>query len=87
MRSTTSSTRPSSVLFPKCTGRYLSYAHAGDGRLAGALRLGVAPAAGGATYPIAYEGDAAGDPTVDRHIYGRIRYQAAVFLPLALRND
>ena len=36
-------------------------------------------------YLIAYEGDAAGDPTVYRHIYGRIWWPAAVYLPLVLR--
>lgn len=35
---------------------------------------------------IAYEGDAIGDPTVKRHIYGRLWYPYAVFLPGILRN-
>ena len=45
-----------------------------------------AVAAGDATCLIAYEGDATGDPTVDRHIYGRIWARSAVFLPLVLSN-
>jgi hypothetical protein len=35
---------------------------------------------------IAYEGDASGDPTVKRHIYGRLWYPHAVFLPAILRS-
>jgi hypothetical protein len=42
-------------------------------------------AAGSAGYLIAYEGDATGDPTVYRHIYGRIWWPEAVYLPLVLR--
>ena len=41
-----------------------------------------AVAKGGTGYLIAYEGDAAGDPTVQRHIYGRTMTSQALFLPL-----
>jgi len=45
-----------------------------------------AVAAGGPGYLIVYEGDAQGDPTVYRHIYGRTWVPHAVFLPVVLRN-
>ncbi|MEJ5312402.1 MAG: hypothetical protein WHX52_21770 [Anaerolineae bacterium] len=37
-------------------------------------------------YLVVYEGDSTGDPTVYRHIYGRLWWPAAVYLPLVLRN-
>jgi hypothetical protein len=37
-------------------------------------------------YLIAYEGDSTGDPTVKQHIYGRMWWPEAVYLPLILRN-
>ena len=43
-------------------------------------------AAGSPGYLIAYEGDSAGDPTVYRHIYGRMWWPEVVYLPLVLRN-
>lgn len=43
-------------------------------------------AAGRPSFFITYEGDAAGDPTVYRHIYGRRWVPNAVFLPLVVRN-
>ncbi|MBN1993564.1 MAG: hypothetical protein JW953_12765 [Anaerolineae bacterium] len=36
---------------------------------------------------IVYEGDSQGDPTVYRHIYGRMGWPEAVYLPLILRNQ
>jgi len=36
---------------------------------------------------IVYEGDSQGDPTVYRHIYGRMWWPEAVYLPLILRNQ
>ena len=45
-----------------------------------------AVATGDATFLIAYEGDSIGNPTIDRHIYGRIMAAAIVFLPLTLQN-
>jgi hypothetical protein len=41
-----------------------------------------AVAKGKTGYFIAYEGDAAGDPTVQRHIYGRTLVPHALYLPL-----
>lgn len=35
---------------------------------------------------IVYEGDSQGDPTVYRHIYGRMWWPQVVYLPLVLRN-
>jgi hypothetical protein len=43
-------------------------------------------AAGDATYLIAYEGDAPGNPTVDRHVYGRILAGGLVYLPLVVSD-
>jgi hypothetical protein len=37
-------------------------------------------------YLIAYEGDSPGDPTVDRHIYARMWWPEAGYVPLTLRN-
>ena len=37
-------------------------------------------------YLIVYEGDSTGDPTVYQHIYGRMWWPEAVYLPLILRN-
>ncbi len=45
-----------------------------------------AVAAGRPSFLIAYEGDAQGDPTVYRHIYGRRWVPNVVFVPLVVRN-
>lgn len=42
--------------------------------------------AAGSGYLIAYEGDSAGDPTVHRHIYGRMWWPEVVYLPQVLRH-
>lgn len=44
-------------------------------------------AAGSPGYLIAYEGDSAGDPTVYRHIYGRMWWPAVVYVPLVLKGE
>jgi hypothetical protein len=44
-----------------------------------------AVAAGNVGYLTVYEGDAQGDPTVHRHIYGRIYIPYAAFLPVIVR--
>ena len=36
-------------------------------------------------YLVVYEGDSTGDPTIYRHIYGRLWWPAAVFLPLVVK--
>lgn len=36
-------------------------------------------------YLVVYEGDSAGDPTVYRHIYGRLWWPEAVYLPLVVK--
>ena len=46
---------------------------------------GPAVAADRVGYLIVYEGDSPGDPTVYRHIYGRMWWPEAVFLPLVVR--
>jgi hypothetical protein len=45
-----------------------------------------AVAAGAPSFLIVYEGDSQSDPTVYRHIYGRMWWPEAVYLPLILRN-
>jgi hypothetical protein len=45
-----------------------------------------AVAAGNPSFLIAYEGDAAGDPTVYRHIYGRLWWPESVYVPLVVRK-
>ena len=45
-----------------------------------------AVAAGRPSFLIAFEGDAQGDPTVYRHIYGRRWVPNAVFVPVVLRS-
>jgi hypothetical protein len=45
-----------------------------------------AVATGDATFLIVYEGDSIGDPSVDRHIYGRIFAEVAIYLPLMLQG-
>jgi hypothetical protein len=45
-----------------------------------------AVASGSATFMIVYEGDAVGDPSVDRHIYGRVIAGAFLYLPMVQRN-
>jgi hypothetical protein len=46
-----------------------------------------AVAAGAPSFLIVYEGDSQSDPMVYRHIYGRMWWPEAVYLPLILRNE